>query len=486
MFRISILLIALTSFLLAKEKPNIVYILADDMGFDSVSANNPAIGKMKTPSIDKLISQGMKFTDAHSGSAVCTPTRYGLLTGRHCWRSRLKKSVLWEYGKPLIEKDRTSIAKFLKEQGYNTAIIGKWHLGLNWKAKDGSLANADIKDTDSFFKKGGAAVRVQKVAEKIDYTAEVTGGPLSIGFDHWFGMDAPNFPPYAWINDTKIQGTPSEVKPKKMFGHPGMMVPGWKLEEILPTLGEKSAEYITAAAKKETPFFLYIPLTSPHTPIAPSESWKGKSGVTHYADFVMETDAIVGQIVKAIDDAGIAENTIVIFSADNGTSPYGGQIKQLKQKNVNLNQHFRGHKAQIHEGGHRVPFVVRWQGKIAAGSTCDEITCLTDFFATTADLLDQKIPANTAEDSHSILPLLTGKSKTLPNRPLVINHDIAGRFAIRDGAWKLIFNGKTLELYHLLNDPKETTNRAHAHPEQVKKMQATLHHYKTSGRSALP
>lgn len=471
----------------AADKPsvrrgvNIVFILADDMGFDSVSANNPAIGGMKTPHIDKLISQGTNFTDAHSGSAVCTPTRYGLLTGRHSWRSRLKKSVLWEYGRPLIEKDRPTVASFLKNNGYQTAIIGKWHLGLNWHDSKGNLANDINKDSDAFFNAGKE--RIKTVTAKIDFTQPVTGGPTAIGFDHWFGMDAPNFPPYTWIENEKILTTPTIQKPEAMFGHPGLMTPDWKLENILPTLGKKSAEYITTASKKEQPFFLYVPLTSPHTPIAPNAEWKDKSGITHYADFVMETDAIVGQILKSIDDAGIAENTIVIFSTDNGTSSFSGQIGKLKKHDVDLNKHFKGHKAQIHEGGHRVPFVVRWPGKTTPATTNDQVICLTDFFATAADLLGQKLPENTAEDSYSILPLITGKSKTLPNRNLVINHDIGGNFAIRKNEWKLVPKGKNPALFNLKTDPKETTNLAAKHPEIVTELTNTLKTYKTQGYS---
>ena len=467
---------------LAKERPNIVYILADDMGYDSVSVNNPKIGGMKTPNIDRLAAQGMNFSDAHSGSAVCTPTRYGLLTGRYCWRSRLKKSVLWDYGQPLIEENRMTVAEFLKAQGYRTAMVGKWHLGLHWRKSDGSLANGDILDTDASFQKNEGAERIKRTAAAIDFSKAISGGPTDEGFDSWFGMEAPNFPPYTWIVDNKVNEVPTVPKPKDMFGIPGMMVEGWKLEEILPTLGKKSAEYIASAAKRDDPFFLYVPLTSPHTPIAPSAEWKDKSGITHYADFVMETDAIVGQIMKAIDDAGITENTLVIFSCDNGSSPHQGQMAELGKKGTDLYHHFKGHKTQIHEGGHRVPFIVRWPAKVAAGSTNDEVTWLGDFFATVADILEHPLPATAAEDSTSILPLIIGDKKKLPNRPLVVNHDIGGRFAIRKGPWKLVMV-KGGQLFHLGKDPKEANNVAKEHPDVVKELQETLKIYRSDDRS---
>ncbi|MDF1751429.1 MAG: arylsulfatase [Verrucomicrobiales bacterium] len=482
MLKVSLIIaLVLTSFGGAAEQPNIVFILADDMGFDSVSANNPAIGGMKTPNIDDLISQGMNFTDAHSGSAVCTPTRYGLLTGRHCWRSRLKRSVLWEYGRPLIEKDRQTVSSFLSENGYQTGMIGKWHLGLHWHDKDGNVANDINEDADSYFNAGEQ--RIATVSAKIDFSQAVSGGPTAIGFDYWFGMDAPNFPPYTWIENETVLGHLVTTKPEKIFGHPGPMVEGWKLEDILPTLGKKSAEYIIKASKKDQPFFLYVPLTSPHTPISPSADWKGKSGITHYADFVMETDAIVGQIMNAIENAGNANNTIVIFSADNGTSSYGRQIAELKSHGVDINQHFRGHKTQIHEGGHRVPFVVRWPGITPAGTTSNQVICLTDFFATVADILGQQLPEDSGEDSYSILPLLTGKADALPNRNLVINHDLGGNFAIRKDEWKLVPKDKTVALYNLSVDPKETTDLSRDYPEIVQELTNTLETYKTQGRS---
>ena len=462
------------------EKPNIVFILADDMGIDSVSANNKAMGPLKTPHIDRLISQGMNFTDAHSGSAVCTPTRYGLLTGRYCWRTRLKSHVLWSWGAPLIKPERLTVAELLQQEGYTTGMVGKWHLGMTWFDKEGKPANAHLKLTDAAFREESAE-RIAAVGRSIDFTKALRGGPIDHGFDYYFGVDVPNFPPYLWIENDKTVGIPTVPKPKKMFGSPGPMLPGWKLEEILVGLSEKAVSWITEQAKQEKPFFLYLPLTSPHTPIAPSKDFQGKSGISKYGDFTMETDWVVGQVMKALKETGQADNTLVIFSADNGTAG-SADFKELESKGVDLRHNFKGQKCQIHEGGHRVPFVVRWPGKIQTGSICDETICLNDFMATVADLLDVPLPQNAAEDSTSILKLFTGEATSLPERPGVVNHSIGGQFAIRKGKWKLIPKPK-LQLFNLDADPKESRNVAASHPELVKEMTETLESYQKNGRS---
>jgi arylsulfatase A len=444
-----------------------------------VSANNNKIGDMKTPHLDKLISQGMNFTDAHSGSAVCTPTRYGLLTGRYCWRTKLKSQVLWEWGAPLIEKDRLTVADMVRAHGYSTGMVGKWHLGMDWYDSDGKIVNGDLQITDSFFRNDAVAERVRAVETRIDFTKSITGGPTDHGFDYFFGVDVPNFPPYVWIENDTPQGVPSTPKPKVMFGHPGPMISGWKLEDILPGLARKAGEWIAEQSTTDQPFFLYLSLTSPHTPIAPSKAFQGKSGISAYADFVLETDWVVGHIMDELDRAGVAGNTLLVFSADNGTSGKAN-FKQLESHGVDLHNHFKGHKTMIHEGGHRVPFVARWPGKITPSSTCSQTICLNDFMATTADILDFKLPDNAAEDSTSILPLLCGEKTSLPNRPGVVNHDYGGGFAIRKGKWKLVGTSK---LFDLDADPKETKNVAGQYPEIVMELSATLKKYKESGRS---
>jgi arylsulfatase A-like enzyme len=282
------------------------------------------------------------------------------------------------------------VAKLLQQQGYQTGMIGKWHLGMTWLASEGNVANHDIQRHDSFFKKGEAAERCKAAEARIDFSRPIADGPINHGFDYYFGVDVPNFPPYLWIENDRLQGDPSVPKPSEMFGHPGPMIPGWKLEDILPSLAEKSAEWIEAQAKEDTPFFLYLPLTSPHTPIAPSERFKGKSKISDYGDFLMETDWVVGEIMGALDRANVADSTLLIFTTDNGTAP-AANFRELESHGVNLKYHFTGHKRQIHEGGHRVPFIVRWPGKVAAGTSCDETICLNDLMATVAAITGAEV-----------------------------------------------------------------------------------------------
>ncbi|MFT5131315.1 MAG: arylsulfatase A, partial [Rhodothermales bacterium] len=381
-----------------QKRPNIVYILADDMGYDSVSALNPQMGPLKTPAIDRLLREGRHFTDAHSGSAVCTPTRYGILTGRYCWRTRLKNSVLWSWGQPLIARERLTVAEMLQQQGYRTGMVGKWHLGMSWTDADGKPANSDVRLSDALFRKGAGAARLHDAAARIDFSRPISDGPIQHGFDYYFGVDVPNFPPYAWIENDRIQGTPSQSKPESMFGQPGPMVPGWQLENLLPELAAKSAAWISQTAQTDSPFFLYLPLTSPHAPISPSARFQGKSGISNYADFMLETDWVVGEVLAALDKSGVADNTLVIFTADNGTSGRFANYRHLETKGVNIRASFRGDKGSVYEGGHRLPFIVRWPGKAPAGSSCGETICLNDFMATAAAITSAQLPANSAED----------------------------------------------------------------------------------------
>ena len=464
---------------LSSEKTNIIVILADDMGFDSVSSNNSKIGNMKTPCIDRLMEQGMRFSDAHSGSAVCTPTRYGLLTGRYCWRSRLKRAVLWEWAAPLIEKGRFTIAELLRREGYATGMIGKWHLGMGWHGRDGKIVNDTLGLEDAWFMGEASLKRIRKVERSIDFSRPVTGGPVDNGFDFYFGVDVPNFPPYAWIVNNRVQGKKLVPKPETMFGAPGPMVPGWKLENILPRLSVEADRWITRQGKTGKPFFLYFSLTSPHAPIAPSKRFKGRSGISDYADFVMETDAVVGDIMEVLDREGLADKTLLIFTTDNGTSPEA-DFRNLEKHGVDLHNHFSGHKMSIQEGGHRVPFVVRWPGKVKAGAQCEETVCLTDLMATFADILSCGLPENAGEDSFSILPLFLGKGKDSPIRPPVVHHDTDGNFAIRKGGWKFYERG---QLYNLREDVKERKNVARNHPGIVKELSDVLKSYRQEDRS---
>ena len=279
-----------------QQTPNIIYILADDMGYGDMGCNNSGC-KIPTPHLDRLAAQGMRFTDAHASSSVCSPSRYALLTGRYCWRTPLKSSVLWPWDPPLIEAERPTVAKLLRQQGYRTACIGKWHLGWEWATKDGKPAYGD----ESI----GRLNREQRQAleRNIDYSQPIGGGPLACGFDYYFGVDVPNFPPYTWFEQDRLAAAPTEQKPEGMFGLPGAMKPGWKLEDMVPEFVRRTRAYIAEAGSD--PFFLYLPLTSPHTPIVPNEDFIGRSGAGLYGDFVCEVDWVVGEIMATLDEQGL-------------------------------------------------------------------------------------------------------------------------------------------------------------------------------------
>ncbi|MDF9799323.1 arylsulfatase A [Catalinimonas alkaloidigena] len=413
----------------AVEKPNIIIILADDMGYGDLSCYNQE-AKFQTPNIDKLASEGMLFTDAHSPSAVCTPTRYSILTGRYAWRSRLKEWVLWEWDPPLIAPELTTLPAFLKHQSYHTSAIGKWHLGWNWPTTD----TISAKETNG---------------KNVDYGQAISGGPLSYGFDYYFGDDVPNFPPYTFIENNKVMALPTEDKPGTMFGKAGKMAAGWKLEHVMPEITRKAVEYIhDKKTETDQPFFLYFALTAPHTPIVPTADFKDKSNVGPYGDFVLEVDWSVGQIVEALEQSGQRENTIIFFTSDNGSPARDGTSHSGPIGSViaNFGHHpngkLRGLKADIWEGGHRVPFLVNWKGHIGEGTVNNYPVSSIDLFPTIADLLEKPFSGDekAGKDSYSLLPLLQGnEDDTLRNRSL-IHHSGAGVFAIRKGPWKLILS----------------------------------------------
>lgn len=397
-------------------RPNIVYVLCDDLGYGDVHALNPSRGKIPTPNVDRLAREGMVFTDAHSGSSVCTPTRYGIMTGRYAWRTRLQSGVLFGLSSPLIAPNRLTVAGLLKQAGYHTACIGKWHLGLGWTGQT----------TDAGDLKGG----------KVDYTQPLTDSPVTHGFDTFFGIAGSlDMPPFVWIENDRVTEQPTATKKWLREGPAG---PAFEAVDVLPTLTKKTIAYFearAAEAKAGKPFFVYLPLASPHTPIVPSPEWRGKSGISPYADFVMQTDHSVGQLLDALDTNGLAENTLVIFTSDNGCSP-AANVKELESKGHHPSAQYRGYKADIWEGGHRVPFICRWPGKVKAGSASAQLVCLTDLMATCAELTGAKVPEDAGEDSVSILSALLGKD-TNPQRASVVHHSINGLFALRQGNWKL-------------------------------------------------
>lgn len=479
-----------TASALAAEKsndPNIIYILADDMGYGDIKALNPEC-KIATPHLDQLARGGMVFTDAHTSSSVCTPTRYGVLTGRYNWRSRLKSGVLWGLSRRLIEQDRMTVPSMLKQHGYFTAAVGKWHLGMDWTLKDGGIATEK-----SYNKKTNPGWDV-------DYSQPIQNGPNSVGFDYFYGISASlDMPPYVYIENNKSQGIPTVTK---AFFRDGPAHKDFEAIDVLPRITEKTVQIIdehAAASKKGKPFFIYFPLNAPHTPILPTPEWQGKSGINAYCDFVMQVDDTVGQVMQALKKQGIHENTLVIFTADNGCSP-AANFKEMADKDHQPSYRFRGHKADIYEGGHRVPFIANWPARVKAGTHSDQLICLTDLMATAADIVGAKLPANAGEDSVSILPALEGKDKQ-PLREAAVHHSIRGAFSIRKDHWKLELcpgsggwsfpkPGKDdlsqlppIQLYDLNADLNEQKNLQSEYPEVVKELTDLLQSYVDRGRS---
>ncbi len=467
------------------KKPNIVVILADDMGYGDLGCQNPD-SKISTPNLDRLATEGVRFTDAHAPASVCSPTRYGILTGRYCWRSRLQSSVLWEWDPPLIEPDRLTLPALLKQHGYATACIGKWHLGWDWP----------------FI--GGIPESKEAIAcASLDWSKPVAGGPLAAGFDYYFGDDVPNFPPYVFIENDRALSIPSEMKPEGMFGRPGPMQPGWELEAVMPAITRKAAEWIDRAdSVPGRPFFLYFPLTAPHTPIAPAAAFKGRSRAGDYGDYVVEVDWAVGQVLDALERNLRAENTLVVFTSDNG--PENSAYKRIQEYGHYSMDGLRGLKRDTWEGGHRVPFLARWPGRIVPGATSAETICLTDIMATMAALLGAQLHDDAAEDSYNVLPALLGETRDAPIREATVHHSCSGRFAIRKGPWVLIDartgddnkepgwftqerryqpHDQPGELYDLSADLAERRNLYADHPEIVAELKNLLEKYKREGRS---
>ena len=453
----------------SQGKPNVVIILADDLGYGDVQCYNPTRGKIPTPCIDRLASEGIRFTDGHSSSGVCSPSRYTLLTGRYHWRTG-KVGIVGVYGPPMIAAGRLTVPALLKQHGYRTAVIGKWHLGWSWPKADGKVA----------------------------FDKPIAAGPTTRGFDTYFGTDVPNWPPYCFIENDRTVGIPSEPLPARLLkkdlhlaSNPGPALPGWKLEAILPTLGDRACAIIADAAKKPGPFFLYLPLTAPHTPLAVNDDWKGKSGLIPYADFVMETDAVVGRVLDALEKSGAAGNTLVLFTSDNGCAPYIG-ASQMEAQGHYPSGPLRGYKSDVWEGGHRVPFVVRWPGTVTPGTICGQLVHQADLLATCAGILNVQLPDNAGEDSVSLLPLFRDADK--PVRQHAVSQSIGGVLAVRKGQWKLIF-GKGSggwsqghvstpgQLYDLGDDLGETKNLSAEHPKLVAELTALMEQIIAQGRS---
>jgi arylsulfatase A len=466
--------------------PNIVYILADDLGIGDVSCFNEN-GKINTHNIDSIAKAGIKFTDAHSGSSVCTPTRYGVMTGRYAWRTRLKNRVLGGWSKPLMKPDRMTVASMLKASGYNTGCVGKWHLGWEWALTD-EKANTENWDMD---------------AKNVDFTKPIKRGPRYYGFDYYFGISGSlDMAPFVYVENDMATALPDRISPgskDKTFTRKGAIAPNFKHVEVLPKITEKAVNFVESQSA-DKPFFMYFPLTAPHKPILPSKEFQGKSGLNEWGDFVLQVDWTVGQVLDALKRKGFEDNTLVIITSDNGATP-GADFGELKELGHNPSSVFRGFKADIFEGGHRVPFIAKWPGKIPPGSASDEVICLTDLMATAAEIVDYDLPDSAAEDSVSILPVLLSKNYNKPLREATVHHSINGSFSIRKGKWKLELcpgsggwssprpNSKEakplppIQLYNLETDIKEKTNLQHKHPDIVSQLTKLLQSYVDQGRS---
>lgn len=477
----------------AARLPNIVFILADDLGYGDPQCYNPQ-SQTPTPHIDRLAAEGLRFTDMHTPSAVCTPTRYGVLTGRYAWRSRLKSGVLWGWSPPLIEPGRLTLPAMLKQRGYATAGFGKWHLGLGWVTCEPAAFGDDSKPA--------ADVAL------VDYTQPLTGGPATAGFDHYFGIPASlDMEPYLWIESDHCVAAPTARTPGSKhqrqggggFYRAGPMAPGFQHDDVLPEITRRTVRYIEeqAGSGGGMPFFVYMALSAPHDPWLPTAGFQGRSHAGPRGDFVVQVDASVGEVLQTLDRLRLKQKTLVVFTSDNGAHWLPNEVTRYHHA---ANGPWRGQKADIHEGGHRVPCIVRWPGKTTPATATGQLACLTDFLATFAEITGLDLPRHAAEDSFSFAYLLSGGLPKSPVRPSLVSHSVNGMFAIRRGAWKLIeglgTGGFTApatvqprpgepagQLYNLFTDPAETTNRYDRQPTEVAALQAELDAIRNRGHS---
>ena len=466
-----------------RTRPNVVFIFADDMGYGDLSCLNSDAG-FHTPHLDRLAEGGMCFTDGHSSSAVCTPSRYSLLTGRYNWRSTLKQGVTGGYSRPILEEGRMTVASLLKEKNYRTACVGKWHLGMEWRLKGGGVASTYQDE------------------EEVDFEAPIRKGPTDWGFDRYFGISGSlDMPPYVYIENDRTTCVPTAYTEREgvAYMRRGRVADDFRAEEVLPKTTERVVSLIDEFGAEEDPFFIYFAWSGPHTPIVPTEDFAGKSGTNAYGDFCLQVDDTVGRVMEALERQGIADNTILVFSSDNGCSP-AARFEELAKFGHNPSYVFRGHKADIYEGGHRIPLIVRWPDTVPAGSTCDQTVCLSDFMATLAEITGYELPANAAEDSVSNLALWRGDCDS-PIREATVHHSIDGSFSIRKGRWKLEMcpgsggwsypqpgvhdtsGMPSVQLYDLSADISERKNVQEDHPEIVQSLADLLTEYVVEGRS---
>ncbi|MFP4057689.1 MAG: sulfatase family protein [Candidatus Brocadiia bacterium] len=450
---------------MSQDRPNIVFLMADDMGFGDAGCYGAT--KVPTPHIDRLARRGVRFADAHSASAVCTPSRYAVLTGRYCWRGPLQRGVLGGLAQPVIEPGRPTVASVLRGRGYATAAVGKWHLGLGWRSAEGEVEPWG----DGF---------------AVDYRRPLAGGPCELGFDYFFGIAGSlDMPPYCFIENDRTVGIPSV---EKDVYHPqqrrGLMTPGWRDEEVDATFARKAVEFIEAHAAE--PFFLYLTPSAPHRPCVPPDFLRGASQAGPRGDMVCMVDWMVGEVDSALQRLGIADHTLFLVTSDNGARLACYDGKDYGHRSCGP---WRGGKADIWDGGHREPFVARWPARLQPDTTCEATVCLADLMATAAAIAGAELPPGAGEDSVDILPALLGRP--LAPRGGVVHHSMDGTFAIREGPWKLILGlgsggfsdprriepqpgGPQGQLYHMAEDPQETTNLWLDRPAVVERLATAL------------
>ena len=470
--------------------PNLVVLLADDLGYGDVGVYNPR-SKIPTPNLDRLAGQGIRFTDAHTPDGVCSPTRYALLTGRYAWRTRLKRGVLNGASAPLIAADRLTLAAMLREKGYATGVVGKWHLGFDWPLRDESKP---------------------QTVENVDWSRPLEDGPLQHGFSYQFGLGKPA---WTFVENGRVLARPSvrfdlTHLPAYLMGgnnNKGVKAAGFEFERMLPRFTEEAVGFIQRNAGEKRPFFLLFTPIAPHRPVVPNKDFAGKSAAGLYGDFVTEFDWAAGEILAALDRSGVGEETLVIVTSDNGPE-VDAYRRVLEYGHYSMGE-LRGVKRDLWEGGHRVPFIARWPGKIPADSVQSEVICLTDLMATVAGLVDYPLPANAAEDSYDVSRALFGEKIEKPLREATVHHGSKGWFGIRQGGWVLIdhptgdnnnpgqnaepewfrrermakTHDRPVELFDLAADRAQRENLAAAHPEKAAALQALLERYRREGRS---
>ena len=475
------------------SRPNIVILYADDMGFGDLGVQNPS-SKIPTPNLDGLAAQGTRFTDAHSSSGVCTPSRYALLHGRYHWRKF--HGIVNSFDPPILDAERTTLPELLKTKGYKTACIGKWHLGWDWNA---------IRNPDAVPAQKGTKGKSEFAPNAFAWDKPIPGGPLAHGFDYYFGDDVPNFPPYAWFENDRViteptvpLKTPKQTAEGSWEARPGPSVEDWDFWAVMPKLTEKTVEWI-GQQKPDEPFFLYFPFTSPHAPIVPTEEFAGKSKAGGFGDFVTQTDDTVGRVLQALKAGGFEENTLVIFTADNGPEHYAyDRVRNFEHRSMGP---LRGVKRDIWEGGHRVPFIVRWPGTVSPGHVDDGLLSQIDLYSTIAAIVEAGIPAGSGEDSFNQLTFIKGESASA--RDTVVHNTNANGYALRHGDWVLIatktggvskvpewfdqandYSKNTLpgELYNLRDDLSQRQNLYAEHPEKVQELSGLLEQIRARGQ----